>query len=259
MHAISADTRLSQLFEAVPDALDYIVALNPHDFERLRHPVLRRYMSSRISLRRVAAMVQMPEERLLADLRRLARGEPLAAVQPTRAPHPAPPPSVPSWLEHVDPASIPWVDVVPIDDVSGDPFPPISLAVKQLPPGGVLGIRHRWEPQPLYDVWAKMHLAWFAQRIGEREWYIFVHRPPSIPAFPSKPVIGAQVGGLPETEVLPRLQVLAEQLEVGQTVEATGLPGGRLASLRDALRQQLGAGYHVEDGPSVLRVTHLAA
>ncbi len=55
---ISAETRLSQVLDAVPGALDYIVSLNAHDFGRLRNPVLRRYMSSRISLRRVAAMVK---------------------------------------------------------------------------------------------------------------------------------------------------------------------------------------------------------
>jgi hypothetical protein len=33
----------------------------------------------------------------------------------------------------------------------------------------VLGIRHRWEPQPLYDLWAKMNLDWYATKIGDEE------------------------------------------------------------------------------------------
>ena len=262
MPAISGETRLSQVLGDVPGALDYIISLNPHDFERLRHPVLRRYMSPRISLRRVAAIAEVPEERLLSDLARLAEGLPVEP--PTHAPPQRQARPLPSWLQDVDPAAIPWVDVVPIDEVSGDPFPPISLAVKQLPPGGVLGIRHRWEPQPLYDIWAKMNLEWFAQRIGEHEWYIFVHRPQSVAAYPSKPVVGAEVGAIPDAEVLPRLQVLAEQLEPGQTLEATGLSSDRASAVRDSLSAQLGPGFEVEatsqaSNKPVLRVTRRAA
>ncbi|MBV9357649.1 MAG: DUF1858 domain-containing protein [Chloroflexi bacterium] len=263
---ISPDTRLSQVLDAVPGALDYIVSLKPHDFGRLRNPVLRRYMSSRISLRRVAVMVGVPEQRLADDLTRLAHGEAVAAPtvshegadasEPPRRPEPA-------WLQAVDAAAIPWVDVVPIDEVGGDPFPPISLAVKQLAPDGVLAIRHRWEPQPLYDVWGKMGVEWFAERIGKDEWYIFVHRPASASAAPSKAVVAASVGHTPEGEVLPRLQVLAEQLGPGQTLEATGLNGERLAEVQHILQQRLGADYQVDQATpasaaAVLRVTHLS-
>jgi hypothetical protein len=262
---IGAETRLSQVLDAVPGALDYIVSLNPHDFGRLRNPVLRRYMSSRISLRRVAAMVGVPEQQVVDDLTRLAQGATVSApavgddatdtADAPRRPEPA-------WLQAVDAAAIRWVDVVPIDEVGGDPFPPISLAVKQLPADGVLAIRHSWEPQPLYDIWGKMGLEWFAERIGKDQWYIFVHRPGSVSAAPSKPVVAASVGQIPEREVLPRLQVLAEQLAPGQTLEATGLSGERLADVRDILQQRLGTDYRVdratpEPDAAVLRVTHL--
>jgi hypothetical protein len=161
----------------------------------------------------------------------------------------------------VDLETIPWVDVVPIDAVGGDPFPPISLAVRQLESGGVLGIRHRWQPQPLYDIWGKMDLEWFPQRIGPDEWYIFVHRPASVPAFPTKPVIGAEIGKIPRAEVLPRLQVLAEQLAPGQVLEATGLAGQPLSEVCAALEPRLGPSYLVEAAPPsanrpTLRVTH---
>jgi len=69
---LSADTHLSQVLGAIPGALDYIVSLNPRDLDRLRNPVLRRYMSPRISLRRVAAMVGLLEVQLVEDLQNLA-------------------------------------------------------------------------------------------------------------------------------------------------------------------------------------------
>lgn len=70
MSSLSADTRLSLVLDVIPGAPDYIVSLNPHDFGRLRNPVLRRYMSPRISLRRVAAMVGLPETKIVEDLAR---------------------------------------------------------------------------------------------------------------------------------------------------------------------------------------------
>jgi hypothetical protein len=257
--AITGDTRLNRVLHAIPGALDYIVALNPHDFERLRNPTLRRYMSSRISLRRVATMAGMTEERLVNDLTLLSTGQ--YPQTPVADSHAIDSPAAPDWMQHVDPARIQWVDVVPIDDVGGDPFPPISLAVKQLSPGGVLGIRHRWEPQPLYDIWTKMDLEWFARKVGDDEWYVFVHRPASVAAYATRDVVGAEVASLPAPEVLPRLQVLAEQLAKGQTLEASGLRGDRFAEVRDALGRQLGAEYVVAEAATqngntpVLRVT----
>ncbi len=249
MTAPSPDTRLSQVLDAIPGALDYVVGLNPHDFARLRNPVLRRYMTSRISLRRVAAMAHVPPEELVDDLAALAAGNSLPTDR-RRTPPEASPASpaterAPAWLRNVDLAAIPWVDVVPIDDVAGDPFPPISPAVKQLPPGGVLAIRHRGEPQPLYDVWSKMRLEWYVRQVGEREWYVFVHRPATVPALPTKPLIGAEVGQIPAAEVLPRLCALAEQLAPGQTLEATGLPSERLDTVRTELQAELGDRFEV--------------
>ncbi|MBV9170396.1 MAG: DUF1858 domain-containing protein [Chloroflexi bacterium] len=265
MASITPQTRLSQVLDTVPGALDYVVSLDPHDFQRLRHPMLRRYMSPRISLDRVAAIARLPVNKLMDDLDRLAAGEDLATVQSEIGSAPGEPAThaadVPAWFQGIDAASIPWVDVIQIDEVSGDPFPPISLAVRQLKPGGVLGIRHRWEPQPLYDIWSKMDLQWFAQRIGENEWFVFVHRPETVTAYPTKPVVTAEVGALPEPEVLPRLVVLAEQLARGQTLEVSGLVRERVKTVADQLDQRLGNDYSTEIGADnrqrpTLRVTH---
>ena len=71
---LTAETRLAKALDTIPGALDYIVGLNPHDFSRLNNPILRKYMAPRITLGRIAAMVKMPEERLLHDLAALAEG-----------------------------------------------------------------------------------------------------------------------------------------------------------------------------------------
>src|SRR3954464_7325858 len=74
---ITGETRLNRVLDSIPGALDYIVSLNPPDFGRLRNPVMRKYMSPRISLSRVAAMARVEEEQLVRDLAglRVEQGE----------------------------------------------------------------------------------------------------------------------------------------------------------------------------------------
>lgn len=36
-----------------------------------------------------------------------------------------------------------WVDLLPIDDMLGDPMLPVNIAVRGMRPGEVIGIRHR--------------------------------------------------------------------------------------------------------------------
>ena len=89
MIQLSGETQLSHALDAIPGALDYIVSLNPHDFKRLRNPFMRRYMSPRIRLRRVAAMAGVPEERLLRELAALSSGTAeVVAGGPAAAPEP---------------------------------------------------------------------------------------------------------------------------------------------------------------------------
>ena len=221
MIQLSGETQLSHALDAIPGALDYIVSLNSHDFERLRNPFMRRYMSPRIRLRRVAAMAGVPEERLLRELAALAGGTaevvdggPAAAPEPPQSP-----PAVPAWLADVDEARLHWVDVLPIDDVLGDPLLPINLGVKRMAPGGVIGIRHKWEPQPLYDIWQKMGLEWFARQVGPDEWRIFVHRPASLPPLAPQTGATADLRGLPADEPAPRATAMFEQLGVGEHLD----------------------------------------
>jgi len=162
---------------------------------------------------------------------------------------PAAPAERPAWLRTVDQGAIHWVDELAVDDVGGDPFPSISLAVRQLAPGGVLGIRHRWEPRPLYDMWSKMGLDWFAEPAGPDAWHIFVHRPHGVASFPIKPVVGAEVGPLPAAERAPRIVSLAQQLEAGQTLEVSGLPPAEAESVAAAVRERLGQTVSWEPQP----------
>lgn len=177
-HRISGETRLNTVLDTIPGAVDFIVALNPHDFARLRHPTMRRVMAPRISLRRVAAMAGRSEAELLQGLAALGGRVAEPADHPPALLPPQSPTLPPPWMLGVVDAAITWVDLRALDDRQGDPFPLVSMAVKALPAGTVLGIRHRWQPQPLYDVWARMGIAWFARQSAPDEWQIYVYKPP---------------------------------------------------------------------------------
>ncbi|MBF6612938.1 MAG: hypothetical protein IVW55_07380 [Chloroflexi bacterium] len=249
---ITGETRLNRVLDSIPGALDYIVSLNPHDFGRLRNPVMRRYMSPRISLRRVAAMARVEEERLIRDLARLRvgqgdeqgdeqadRGDKTLAFlardsaqllsSPRSAPLPQSSATPPPWMLGIDESCLHWVDLLPIDDVLGDPMLPVTVAVRHLQPGVTIGIRHKWEPQPLYDIWQKMGLEWFARKISPDEWHIFVHKPshspPWVPLAPSRSIL-VELRHIPENEVPARVLVAFEQLEPGESMEMWVEPGG---------------------------------
>jgi uncharacterized protein (DUF2249 family) len=223
---LNGNTRLNKVLENIPGALDYIVGLNPHDFQRLRNPLLRKYMSPRISLSRIAAMVNLPEARLLHDLLKLAGNEEAAqeALNKLDSSNPLPqsPSTAPVWWSQINLTKLHWVDVLPIDNVQGDPLPPINLAVKQMLPGTVIGIKHRWEPQPLYDIWQKMQLEWFARPVNPHEWHIFVYKPTSHLSHSLVAVIALDLKHLPQAEIVPRVVALFEQLESGQSLEISG-------------------------------------
>lgn len=244
---LTGETRLKEALDTVPGTLDYIVSLNPHDFKRLHNPFMRKYMSPRISLDRVAAMAGVPLSEMLKELRRLA-GEPETDLPHEEAPPPGRPvpqsPSAPpEWMKLTENPGLHWINLLALDEVLGDPMPPIVVAVKNMPPGGVLGIKHRWEPQPLYDIWQKMKLEWFTRQVGPEEWHIFVYKPPRIlPSAPS-PVIYVELRHLPPQEAGLRVGLMFDQLQPGQRLEITGATDQTEPLVRQTLEQSYPGRY----------------
>ncbi len=69
---VDENSRLSKALSLHPDVLDYIVSLNPHDFQRLHNPLMRRLMPPRISLKRVAKITGRPVVDILARIHEIA-------------------------------------------------------------------------------------------------------------------------------------------------------------------------------------------
>ncbi len=169
---VTARSKLKLALNLGPGVLDYIVGLCPHEFVRLRSPLMRKLMPPRISLARVAAMAGIAPEELVRGVY-AAAGLPLPeGVDDAPAESlPANPTAPPDWC--VAPADT--LDLLASDDrLDADPLPPILRAVKALGPGQVLRIKHRWEPTPLYDIWARKGLSYYSERVEADEWHIFV-------------------------------------------------------------------------------------
>lgn len=186
---LTGDSRLSEALDAHESILEYIISLNPHDFDRLRTPLLRKVMPPRITLRRVAAIAGISEHELLSKVNGLA-GRPYAAAPDCDAngasvsgesavqkPIPFSSKEPPDWMTGVDLEKIVWVDCLPIDAEFGDPMPPINIAVNTSKPGEVVGIKHKWEPQPLFDIWDLRGFEFWTRQQDDDTWHIFVHRP----------------------------------------------------------------------------------
>lgn len=236
---ISGETRLNKVLDTIPGALDYIVSLKPNDFERLRNPFMRKYMSPRITLRRVAAMAGVEERRMLHALSELGNGSISVADEgrnPTAPPLPQSPQAPPDWLVDVAEEKLHWVDLRSIDSVLGDPMLPVNVAVRGMQPGEIIGIRHHWEPQPLYDIWQKLGIEWYSRQVraevGDAQWHIFVHKPAtSRPPPPVRPIL-VELRHLPASEVAPRLVTTFEQLRPDESLEVWCAPGEAEHALR---------------------------
>lgn len=173
---ITASSKLNKVLGLHPDVLEYIVSLDPHDFKRLENPVMRQLMSPRITLGRIAAMTGTPINELLERIATLT-GVPVehSTSEPTL---PGSSQARPEWVSSADSHTVRTVNLLPMDELlEEDPMPPVMLEIKKLALNEVLLIRHKWEPQPFYDIWAKLpSLEWFAERVGEDEWDIWVRR-----------------------------------------------------------------------------------
>jgi hypothetical protein len=105
---VDAASKLSEALKLHPDVLDYVVSLNPNDFTRLYHPLMRKLMPPRITLGRVAIMTHTPVFTLLRDIHDIAQhpltesdcallADRLGDVAPNL---PANAEAPPAWMQH---------------------------------------------------------------------------------------------------------------------------------------------------------------
>ena len=220
---IAADTTVAGLLEEHPQLLEFLAGYHAH-FEKLRDPLLRRVMASRVTIAEAARIANVDPGELLAALRRAA-GEPEASAT-VSAPAAAMP--MPAALAALPESHRVHVDVR--DDVrrGHEPFARIMAAVKDLGGEAALVLRAPFEPVPLYDVLGKRGLAHWTERRATDDWTVWFYRtapspmPGGTAGRATAPVrtLTLDVRGLepplPMVLVLERLETLTpgEELEV---------------------------------------------
>ena len=173
---LNAKSKLSTVLKIHPDILEYVISLNPHDFERLRNPLMLKLMPQRITLMRLSKMTSVP----IGDL--LERINEIAGIPFTPADHistredsiivPNNPNQKPAWAEGKLEAI---VDLLESDEkLDADPMPPINRALYRLAPGQVILVKHKWNPQPLNDIWTVTDTAYYAEQQSRDEWWIYL-------------------------------------------------------------------------------------
>lgn len=172
---LSAETKLSKALALHEDVLPYIVSLNPHEFERLNNPLMRQIMPPRITLARIAAMVQMPVAELIDGIYAAAHlPAPNAPVDTPTEELPRTSAETPNWISA---EVVEVVDLLESDErLDTDPFVPLFPALKRADVGEVVLMKHKWEPQPLYDVWTQLGVDFYAQQQSPDEWWIYLRK-----------------------------------------------------------------------------------
>ncbi len=177
---ITAETRVSDLLNAHPEAVEVLAEFNPH-FAKLRNRMLRKIMAPRVTVAQAAQIAQVD---VGAMLTMLARATGQAPTPPCAAPAPAPAPSGtasarPPFLDLFEGEHLVTVDVREDIRRGQEPFAKIMAAAKGLKPDQALLLRNVFEPVPLYQVLGKKGLDHWTECRGPEDWWIYFYPSPT--------------------------------------------------------------------------------
>ncbi|MCJ8163303.1 DUF2249 domain-containing protein [Pontibacter sp. E15-1] len=159
---IEANTKLSALIKVNPEAVEAIASIN-RNFEKLRNPLLRKILASRVTIADAARIGGCGVEDFFEKLAPLGftTTNKAPAVQPkeTIAPKPA-------FLAQLPLASIISLDVCEDITKGNDPFLKIMSAVDALNRSNALLLINTFEPAPLIAILHKKGYACYTEPKG---------------------------------------------------------------------------------------------
>lgn len=164
---INAHTRISDLLKKNNASINAI-ALLAKPLEKLKNPLLRRVMASRVTIAEAAKIGSCEIEDFAQVLEPLGfqfenikETEPLSAVQE------------PKWLSQLSNHQIVFFDVRDMLLNGDDPLKQIIQKFKKLEPGNALCIINSFIPTPLIHVLAKDKVDTYTERLSETEYHTF--------------------------------------------------------------------------------------
>lgn len=144
METITAKTKISELVKFNSKSVDAIASL-AKPLEKLKNPILRKIMASRVTIGEAAKMGGTTVEefkRVLLPLGFVFQQEDLSKDEQVSEPKP-------HWLQKASQNDIDFYDVRPIIDNGADPLKEILGRFKTTVPGEILCIINNFVPTPL--------------------------------------------------------------------------------------------------------------
>ncbi|PYS46679.1 MAG: hypothetical protein DMF68_18425 [Acidobacteria bacterium] len=194
---VTADMKIKDVLKINEQMIEAFCWLAPQ-FERLRHPRLRRLMAGRVSVRQAARIADIPlaealyllnlaagvdEKQLASELEHL-RPENFECISSN-------PPQKPRELLGLtdDDPRVHFVDVTLQAERNEDPQPAILRETTKLHDADeVLLVRHPFNPIPLRDLLATCGFASWAEERQPFDWYIYFYRPIARAGAAARPV-----------------------------------------------------------------------
>ena len=171
MEIITAKTKISELIKANSKSIDAIASL-AKPLEKLKNPILRKIMASRVTIGEAAKMGGTTVEefkRVLLPLGFTFEQE-TATKQESYAKEETSSELKPTWLQEANQADIDFYDVRPIIDNGADPLKEILGRFKTTEPGKILCIINNFVPTPLIHLLKQEKAeATFVETISDKE------------------------------------------------------------------------------------------
>lgn len=170
MNSITYKTKISELIKTNPQSIDAIASL-AKPLEKLKNPILRKIMASRVTIAEAAKMGGVTVDdfkRVLVPLGFVFEGDHQSGAANVGDK------TKPDWLQISSAAEIDFYDVRPIIDKGSDPLKVILKRFKDTQPGKILCVINSFVPTPLIHLLAQEKTeASFVETISEKEHYTY--------------------------------------------------------------------------------------
>ena len=165
MEIITARTKISELIKFNSKSVDAIASL-AKPLEKLKNPILRKIMASRVTIGEAAKMGGTTVE----EFKRVLLPLGFTFEEETSLKQDTTSESKPTWLQQANQANIDFYDVRPIIDNGADPLKEILGRFKTTEPGKILCIINNFVPTPLIHLLKQEKAeATFVETISEKE------------------------------------------------------------------------------------------
>jgi uncharacterized protein (DUF2249 family) len=160
---ISPQTKISVILKENPKAVDAIASINPH-FEKLRNPILRKILASRVTIADAARIGNSSVDTFFEKLKPLGFESENGSVSEEKTAAPDQPEKKEKPADM--PANFIDLDVREAIETGNDPFNIIMDAVKDLQPNQALKLINTFEPTPLLTILNKRGYQHFVEEIS---------------------------------------------------------------------------------------------